>query len=120
MRGILTNIDKSGKKIIEELPDEEYLNKVLRYVGIGDRDIREYADALGDEKKEFSEVRASIVSIAGLLNILDCMEDKIKRKTNPGAVYPIYHRDSFQTIRSSYYDNDHLAFGNGVYIFCYN
>jgi hypothetical protein len=110
LRGILNNIDKSGKKIIEELPDEEYLNKVLRYVGIGDRDIREYADALSDEKKEFSEVRASIVSIAGLLNILGLHGDKIKRKTNPGAVYPIYHKDSFQAIRSSYYDNDHLAF----------
>ena len=110
LHGILTNIDKSGKKIIEELPDEDYLNKILRYAGIGDRGIREYEDALHGEKKELSEVRASIVSIAGLLNILGLHGDKITRKTNPGAVYPIYHKDSFQTIRSGYYDNDHLVF----------
>lgn len=107
---ILTNINKSGKKKIKELPDEEYLNKVLRYVGIGDKSIRDYMDVLGDEKKEFSEVRTSIVSIAELLNILGLHGDKIIKKTDPGAVYPIYHKDSFQKIRSGYYDNDHLAF----------
>lgn len=110
LRGILANINKNGKKKIKELPNEEYLNKVLRFVGVGDRSIREYMDALKDEEKEFHEVRTTVVSIAELLNILGLHGDKIKKKEAPNAVYSIYHKDSFRAIRSGYYDNDHLAF----------
>ena len=110
LKGILSNINKNGKKVNEQLPDEDELNKILRYVGIGDRSIRAYMDSLEGKKKDFNEVRTTIVSIAELLNILGLHSDKIKKKTNFGAVYPIYHKDSYKTIRSGYYDNDHLAF----------
>lgn len=106
---IIANINENGKKKNEQLPDKDYLNKVLGCVGIGDRSICEYMDALKDEKKEFDEVRMTIVSIAKLLNILGLHGDKIKKKEALGAVYPIYYKDSFRTIRSGYYDNDHLA-----------
>ena len=110
LRDILANVNENGVKKNEQLPDEAYLNKVLKYVGIGDRSIREYVDALKDGDKEFNEVRTTIVSIAELLNILGLHGDKIKKKRDSRAVYPIYHKDSFRTIRSGYYDNDHLAF----------
>lgn len=110
LKGILSNINKNGKRVNELLPDEDELNKILRYVGIGGRSIREYMDSLEGKEKDFNEVRTTIVSIAELLNILGLHGDKIKKKTNLEAVYPIYHKDSFKTIRSGYYDNDHLAF----------
>lgn len=110
LKGILSNINKNEKKVNEQLPDEDELNNILRYVGIGDRSIREYMDSLKGKEKEFNEVRTTIVSVAELLNILGLHGDKIKKKTNSRAVYPIYHKDSFRTIRSGYYDNDHLAF----------
>lgn len=109
LRGILSNLNQYGKKN-ELLPSEEDINKILQYVGIGNRNIREYMDALKHQSKEFNEVRTMIVSIAALLNILGLHSDRIKKKTDPNAVYPIYCKDSFRTIRSGYYDNDHLAF----------
>lgn len=50
-------------------------------------------------------VRTMIVSIAALLNILGLHGDKIKKKTDSNAVYPIYYKNSFRTIRIGYTTN---------------
>ena len=50
--------------------------------------------------------------MAGLLNVLGLHGDKITKKNNSAAVYPTYDRKSFRTIRSGYYDNDHLSFAS--------
>lgn len=86
-------------------------------MGNGNRNIREYMDALQNQGKEFIEMRTMIVSIAALLNILGLHGDKIKKKTDSNAVYPIYCKDSFRTIRSGYYDNNHLVFATGCTYF---
>lgn len=116
LREILSNLNQYGKKN-ELLPSEEDINKILQYVGNGNRNIREYMDALQNQGKEFIEMRTMIVSIATLLNILGLHGDKIKKKTDSNAVYPIYCKDSFRTIRSGYYDNNHLVFATGCTYF---
>lgn len=93
-----------------KLPNEDDLNKILRYVGLGDHDIQKYRNMFKSQDSKFADIRMAIVSIAQLLNILGLHGDKIEKKTHPNAVYPIYCKESYRTIRSGYYDNDHLSF----------
>ena len=116
LREILSNLNEYGKKN-ELLPSEKDINKILQYVGSGNKKIREYMDTLRYQDKEFDEVHTTIVSIVALLNIFGLHGDKIKKKTDSNAVYPIYCKDSFRTIKSGYYDNDHLAFATGCTYF---
>lgn len=104
--------DDTGKKINPNLPDEDDLNMLLMYVGIEKQSIKDYKNMFKDDDKNFNRLRAAIVSMAGLLNVLGLHRDKIKNKNNPAAVYPIYDKKSFRTIRSGYYDNDHLSFAS--------
>lgn len=96
----------------KNLPDEDELNRILSYVGIGGYGIREYKEMLKGEGKKFKQINAAIVSIAELLNVLGLHGDKVRKKEDSSAVYPIYHRNSYRTIRSGYYDNDHLSFAS--------
>lgn len=48
LREILSNLNQYGKKN-ELLPSEEDINKILQYVGNGNRNIREYMDALQNQ-----------------------------------------------------------------------
>jgi hypothetical protein len=41
--------------------------------------------------------------------VLGLHGDKIEKKNDANAKYPIYHKKSYRTIRSGYYDNDHLS-----------
>ena len=69
-------------------------------------------DMFKEGDNNFQRLRAAIVSMAGLLNVLGLHGDKIAKKNDASATYPIYHRKSFRTIRSGYYDNDHLSFAS--------
>lgn len=110
LRKMLFNTNEQGNKIDPLLPGEDELNKILSYVGIGNKGIREYLDFLGKDEIEYHEIRSAIVSIAELLMILGLNSDKVKDKSNSESVYPIYHKDSFGKIKSGYYDNYHLTF----------
>lgn len=92
------------------LPNEDDLNRILGYLGNGDRCICDYQGMYKGDEQEFYQLRSAIVSIAELLNVLGLHGDKITKKDNPNAVYPIYEKNSYRTIRSGYYDNDHLSF----------
>ena len=94
------------------LPDEDNLNAILRYVGIGDRSIKDYKDILKEEEIEFHQIRTAISSIAKLLNVIGLHGDKVTKKNDVNAMYPIYHKNSYRTIRSGYYDNEHLSFAS--------
>lgn len=110
---IIDNVkDDTGRKTNPNLPDEDDLNMILRYVGIGDQSIKDYKDILKGDEKEFYQIRTAIVSIAELLNVLGLHWDKIAKKNDANAKYPIYHKKSYRTIRSGYYDNDHLSFAS--------
>lgn len=104
--------DTSGRKKKPNLPDEEELDRILQVTGIGGWSIREYKDILRGEEKEFDVIRTAIVTLASLLNILGLHADKIRKKNDTYAKYPVYHENSFRTVRSGYYDNDHLAFAS--------
>lgn len=110
LRKMLFNTNKKGNKINSLLPGEDELNKILSYVGIGNKGIREYLDFLSEDEIEYHEIRSAIVSIAELLMIIGLHSDKVEDKNNLESVYPIYHKDSFRKIKSGYYDNDHLSF----------
>lgn len=108
---IIENVkDDTGKKLNPNLPDEDDLNMILMYIGIEKQSIKEYKNLFKDDDKNFNRLRAAIVSMSGLLNVLGLHGDKITNKNNSAAVYPIYDKKSFRTIRSGYYDNDHLSF----------
>lgn len=110
---IIENVkDDTGKKLNPNLPDEDDLNMILMYVGIEKQSIKEYKNMFKDDDKNFNRLRAAIVSMAELLNVLGLHGDKITNKNNSDAVYPIYDKKSFRTIRSGYYDNDHLSFAS--------
>ena len=109
LRKMLFNTNKKGNKINPLLPGEDELNKILSYVGIGNKGIREYLDFLSEDEIEYHEIRFAIVSIAELLMIIGLHSDKVEDKNNIESVYPIYHK-SFRKIKSGYYDNDHLSF----------
>lgn len=109
---IIDNVkDDTGKKLNPNLPDVDDLDRILKYVGIGEKSIKEYKDILKGEQ-QFHKVRASIVSIAELMNVIGLHGDKIAKKNDANAKYPIYHKKSYRTIRSGYYDNDHLTFAS--------
>lgn len=113
IKAILANADSStGKKKNLNLPDEDELNKILMYEGIGKHKISEYKDMFKNCEKEFKQINSAIVSMARLLNVLGLHGDKIRKKNDANAVYPIYTKKSYRTIRSGYYDNDHLSFAS--------
>lgn len=109
---INNSMDDTGEKINPNLPNEDNLNEILRYVGIGDLSIKEYQGILNGGEQKFYQIRTAIVSMANLLNVIGLYGDKITKKSDTDAVYPIYHKKSYRTIRSGYYDNDHLSFAS--------
>jgi hypothetical protein len=100
----------NGRKIDEKLPDESDINNILSYVGGSDNSIKEYHNLFKHKGLTFNTIRSAIASISSVFNVLGFHADKITRKNDPLARYPIYHKKSYRTIRSGYYDNDHLSF----------
>ena len=99
-----------GDKRNFDLPDEDDLNFVLKQVGGLKDDIQQLKNMLSGGEDEFGQINAAIVSLARLLNWIGLNGDKITKKNSTNAVYPIYGKDSFRTIRSGYYDSEHLSF----------
>lgn len=108
---MVNNIDsETGKQINANLPNELDINDILRYVGSNNYSIREYHDLLKSGDLTYYIIRTAIASISAVFNVLGFHADKIMRKNDSSAKYPIYHKDNYRTIRSGYYDNDHLTF----------
>lgn len=108
----IINNKKDGTQVHQfpDLPCQDDLDKILKYVGIGENSIRDYDNLLKNKNLQFNQIRSAIVSIARLLNVLGLHGDKIGKKNDPNVAYPIYHKGSYRTIRSGFYDNDHLSF----------
>ena len=70
----------------------------------------DYKEILKNNTINFMELCSAIYSIAQLLNIIGLHGDSIQNKNHPDAVYPIYGKKSYKTIRSGYYDNFHLSY----------
>jgi hypothetical protein len=108
---IVNNLDSAtGKKININLPDESDINNILSYVGSSSKSIREYHGLLKNKNLTFYTISTAIDSISSLFNVLGFRADKVVRKNDSLAKYPIYHKDNYRTIRSGYYDNNHLSF----------
>lgn len=103
---------KPGEKQDPNLPSEDELNRILRYVGITSLSIGEYKNLLKGTENTFPKIRMAITSMANLMNVIGLHGDKITNKDDANAKYPIYHQKSYRTIRSGYYDNEHLSFAS--------
>ena len=73
-------------------------------------------DYMGYCKKEktFSEIREAIRLIYMLMNVLGYHRNKIEKRTKftHKALYPTYDRKFYRTIRSGFYDVDHLCYAS--------
>ncbi len=107
---VYNNNPATGEKMNESLPDESELNNILSYIGSSNRSIKDYHNIMNNEVVTFYSIRTAIDSIASVFNVLGFRADKVNRKNDSFAKYPIYHKDNYRTIRSGYYDNDHLSF----------
>lgn len=61
------------------------------------------------KKLTLHEIRISILSLARLMNTIGLHGDKIPQKDDENARYPIFGKTSFRTIKSGYYDVDHMT-----------
>lgn len=100
---------KSGNEKCEPgLPTIEDMNYILCKVGVNGKTIEQYEELFIKEELTLHELRIAILSLSRLMHIIGLHGDKIKNKDDKDAVYPVYGKKSYRTIRSSYYDIDLL------------
>lgn len=101
---------KSGNEKYEpSLPTIEDMNYILGKVGVDGRTIEQYEDLFIKKDLTLHELRVAIISLSRLMHIIGLHGDKINNKDDKDAAYPVYGKKSYRTIRSSYYDIDHLT-----------
>lgn len=106
---MINNVNELGGKKNMYIPNEEEINIILRYIDCG-TEITAYKDIFKNSDISFEEIRLAIVSLSTLCNILGLHADKVSHKNNNNTNYPVYDKSSYRTVRSGFYDNDHLAF----------
>lgn len=102
-------MQSENKNYERDLPSIEDMNCILGMVGIDRRMIDEYEELFVKKDLSLHELRISILSLSRLMYIIGLHRDKINKKDNRNAVYPIYGKESFRKVRSSYYDIDHMT-----------
>lgn len=108
---MLSNVDTSTQtKRYSDLPNESELDEILRYVGIGSQNIREYENLMKRKELTYRDIQYAIISLSSLFNIIGLHADKVEKVNSCPIQYPIYPRANYRTIRSGYYDTDHLLF----------
>ena len=93
--------------------DNESLNKVFLYICDSQIQLENFIDYIKKERP-FPEIRKAIRSFYILMNALGYHRNKIEKRTKftHNALYPTYAREFYRTIRSGFYDVDHLCYAS--------
>lgn len=93
--------------------DNESLNKVF-YMICGFSIPIEYFKDYCKKERTFSEIRDVIRSFYILMNAIGYHRNKIVKRTKftYKAFYPTYDREFYRTIRSGFYDVDHICYAS--------
>ena len=75
--------------------------------------LEEFKD-YGKKERTFSEIREAVRLLYMLMNALGYHKNKIEKRTQftHEALYPTYDRKFYRTIRSGFYDVDHLCYAS--------
>lgn len=93
--------------------DNKSLNRIF-YNICGSSFPIEYFKDYCKENRNFSEIRDAVRSLFLLMNALGYHRNKIEKRSKftYEALYPTYHRKFYRTIRSGYYDVDHICYAS--------
>lgn len=93
--------------------DNRSLNRIFYAICGAQVQLEEYQDYC-KEDRTFAEIREAIRLLYMLMNALGYHGNKIKKRTKftYKALYPTYDREFYQTIRSGFYDVDHISYAS--------
>lgn len=96
-----------------ETIDNKTLNKIFCGVCNSQILLEGFKD-YGIEERTFSEIREAVRLLYMLMNALGYHRNKIEKRTQftHEALYPTYDRKFYRTIRSGFYDVDHLCYAS--------
>lgn len=96
-----------------EVIDNESLNRVFYLICGSQVPIEDFKDYCKKERT-FSEIREAIRLFYKLMNALGYHRNKIEKRTKftYKALYPTYDREFYRTIRSGFYDVDHICYAS--------
>ena len=91
--------------------DNEGLNRIFFEI-CGSRVPLEEFRGYSKEERDFPKIREAIRLLYMLMNALGYHRNKIEKRTKltHRAFYPIYGHEFYRTIRSGFYDVDHLSY----------
>lgn len=94
-----------------ETIDNESINRVFCGICGSQIPLEEFKD-YAKKEKTFPEIREAVRLLYMLMNALGYHRNKIERRTKftHQAFYPTYDRRFYRTIRSGFYDVDHLCY----------
>lgn len=93
--------------------DNSSLNRIFYTICGAQVQLEEYRDYC-KEDRTFAEIREAIRLLYMLMSALGYHRNKIKKRTKftYKALYPTYDREFYQTIRSGFYDVDHISYAS--------
>ena len=93
--------------------DNETLNRVFRLICGSNAPLEEFSNYCKTERT-FSGIRDAIRRLYMLMNAIGFHRNKVERRTKftHEALYPTYSRKFYRTIRSGFYDVDHLCYAS--------
>lgn len=105
----LSEILNPDNKIIDNKCLELIFNKIT-ISSLELKDIKNYCQT----KRTFSEIREVVISLYELMNALNYHKNKIEKRTKftYEATYPLYDRKFYRTIKSGFYDIDHICYAS--------
>lgn len=91
--------------------DNNILNKIFSVIAGSQYTLESFKD-YGKEERTFADVREAIYRLYMLMNALGYHRNKIEKRTKftDEALYPNYDRKFYRTIRSGFYDVDHMSY----------
>lgn len=97
----------------DETIDNESLNRVFNLICGSQAPIENFKDYCKKERT-FSEIREVVRLFYILMNALGYHRNKIEKRTKftHKAFYPTYDREFYRTIRSGFYDVDHICYAS--------
>ena len=115
----LTSIQLFDPK--NETIDNKSLNRIFRCICGSQVSLEKYKDYI-KKGRPFPEIREAIRLLYTLMNALGYHRNKIEKRTKftHQALYPTYDRKFYRTIRSGFYDVDHLCYASkcGYFVTC--
>lgn len=97
----------------DETIDNESLNRVFYGICGSQFPVEVFKDYCKKERT-FSEIREAVRLLFILMNAIGYHRNKIEKRTKftYKAFYPIYDREFYRTIRSGFYDVDHICYAS--------